>query len=185
MRPSVLTTVLAMALAAAGAAVASAPQAPARAPDVIFLASTDPVVEGMLTLAGVTADDVVYDLGSGDGRVVIAAAQRGARGVGIEIDPALVAQARANAAAAGVSDRVTFIVGDIFDPAISIGDATVVTLFLLQRLNIRLMPRLKAELDPGSRVVSNSFDMGPAWPPDRTQQVDTYQLYFWTIPPRS
>lgn len=182
--PTRVLPIAVMLAVVAASASAAAGQAPQRAPDVIFLGSTDPVVSGLLSLADVTKDDVVYDLGSGDGRVVIAAARLGARGVGIEIDPALVATARANAAAAGVEDRVTFIVGDIFDPAIPIGDATVVTLFLLQELNIKLMPRLTSELRPGSRVVSNSFDMGPSWPPDRTQQVETYQLYFWTIPPR-
>jgi SAM-dependent methyltransferase len=157
--------------------------APARKPDVIFLGTDPAVVSGMLTLARVTRTDVVYDLGCGDGRIVIAAAKTyGARGVGIDIDPARVVEANAAARAAGVSDRVTFRVGDIFDPAVKIGDATVVTLFLLPELNRRLRPRLLNELAPGTRVVSNSFDMGSDWPPIRTAQIGNFAVYLWTIP---
>jgi SAM-dependent methyltransferase len=165
---------------------AQQPQAPVlRAPDVIFVATQDPVAEAMLKLASVTKDDVVYDLGSGDGKIVITAAQRfGARGVGIDINPQRIEEANRNAETAGVSDRVTFILGDIFDPAIPISDATVVTLYLLPTLNQKLMPRLKQELAPGTRVVSNSFDMGPTWPAERTEQVGTYWIYMWTIPER-
>lgn len=158
---------------------------PLRPPDVIFIPTDDAVVTGMLKLAKVTNRDVVYDLGCGDGKIVIAAAKQfGARGVGIDIDPQRIAEANANAKAAGVADRVKFIEGDIFDPKIAIGDATVVTLYLLPELNQRLRPRLWAELAPGTRVVSNSFDMGTAWPAEKTDQVGNFTIYFWTIPKR-
>lgn len=157
--------------------------APARRPDVIFLGTDPAVVKAMLALARVTARDVVYDLGCGDGRIVIEAAKTyGARGVGIDIDPARVTEASAAARAAGVSDRVTFRVGDIFDPAVTIGDATVVTLFLLPDLNRRLRPRLWSDLAAGTRVVSNSFDMGAEWPPDKAEQVGTFAIYLWRVP---
>ena len=157
-----------------------------RPPDVIFLPSDDAVVDAMLKLANVRKEDVVYDLGCGDGKIVIAAAKKyGARAVGIDIDPARIREANANATAAGVSDRVKFILGDIFDEGVPIRDATVVTLFLLQSLNKQLRPRLLRELAPGSRVVSNSFDMGEEWPPLRTQQVNNYTIYLWTIPSRA
>jgi len=156
-------------------------QDPPRRPDVPFVATDDVVVTGMLTMAGVTAKDVVYDLGSGDGKIVIAAAKLGARGVGIDIDPKRIAEANANARAAGLGGRVTFMLGDIFDPAVKIGDATVVTLYLFEHLNIKLMPRLKTELRRGTRIVSNSFTMGPTWPPEKSEQVGNHYIYFWTI----
>ena len=137
------------------------PPAQSRKPDVIWIPSEDRVVTAMLKLAGVTKTDVVYDLGCGDGKIVIAAARQfGARGVGIEIDPERVKAARAAVRAAGVADKVTIIEGNIFDPAIKISDATVVTLFLLESLNARLRPRLQSELKPGTRIVSNAFHMG-------------------------
>lgn len=154
--------------------------APTRSPDVIFVPTRDEVVEGMLNLAKVSNKDVVYDMGSGDGKIVIAAARRGARGTGIDIDPQRIAEANANAKKAGVTDRVRFIHGDIFDPAIKIGDATVVTLYLLPSLNEKLMPRLKSELRPGTRIVSNSFQMGD-WQPERTETIGGYTIYLWTI----
>jgi SAM-dependent methyltransferase len=165
------------------AAISTAsPQDPVRTPDVIFLATDPPVVRAMLTLAKVTKNDLVYDLGCGDGRIVIAAAKEfGARGVGIDIDPAQIAIATAAARAAGVADRVTFRVGDIFDPAVTFTDATVVALFLRQDLNRRLRPRLQTELARGTRVVSNSFDMGDEWPPDTAEQIGNFAIYFWTI----
>jgi SAM-dependent methyltransferase len=156
-------------------------QAPARLPDAPFVATPDIVVDGMLKVAGVTSSDVVYDLGCGDGKIVIAAARLGARGVGIDIDPARIREANDNARKAGVTDRVTFILGDMFDPSITIGDATVVTLYLWERLNIKLMPRLKSDLRPGARIVSNSFTMGPTWPPDKAQLVGIHYVYLWTI----
>ena len=138
----------------------------------------------MLKMAKVTSADVVYDLGCGDGKIVIAAARTyGARGVGIDIDPERIKEATANAKEAGVADKVRFILGDIFDSSVPIGDATVVTLFLMPRLNLLLRPRLWKELQPGTRVVSNSFDMGD-WTPERTEQAGNFTVYFWTIPNR-
>lgn len=166
---------------------ASAPRAQARPsvrppePDVLFIPTPQPVVDAMLELAGVTSADVVYDLGSGDGRIVIAAAKKyGARGVGVEIDPALVAQATANAAAAGVADRVRFVNGNIFEADLK--DATVVTLYLLQSLNERLRPKLVRELKPGARIVSHVFNMGPEWPPAEAIRVEGHPVYLWSIP---
>ena len=153
----------------------------ATAPDVLFVPTPQPVVEAMLEAAGVKAGDVVYDLGCGDGRIVITAATKfGARGVGIDIDPAMVKTATAQAAAAGVGDRVRFITGNLFSADLS--EATVVTLYLLQSLNEKLRPKLVRELKPGSRVVSHVFNMGPEWPPDKTLTVDRSRIYLWTIP---
>lgn len=157
-------------------------QSSARAePDVLYIPTPQPVVDAMLDLAGITAADTVYDLGSGDGRIVITAARKyGARGVGVEIDPALVKQATANAAAAGVADRVRFVQGNIFDADLS--DATVVTLYLLQSLNERLRPKLVRELRSGARVVSHVFNMGPEWPPAQALRVEGHPVYLWTLP---
>ena len=153
------------------------------AADVAYVPTPQAVVEAMLELAGVTSADVVYDLGSGDGRIVITAAKKhGARGVGIEIDPALVRTAADNAAAAGVSDRVRFVTGDLF--AADIGEATVVTLYLLQSLNERLRPKLVRELKPGARIVSHLFNMGPEWPPLRTLRAGASPIFLWTIAER-
>ena len=164
----------------------TAAPSPLRSPDVVFLPSDDAVVDAMLKLANVRKEDVVYDLGCGDGKIVIAAAKKyGARAVGIDIDPERIREATANAAAAGVSGHVTFVLGDIFDEAVPIKDATVVTLFLLQRLNKQLRPRLQRELAPGSRIVSNSFNMGDEWPPQRTEHVNNFTIYLWTIPKRA
>ncbi len=161
------------------------PPATLHSPDVIFLPSDDRVVDRMLTLAKVGRRDVVYDLGCGDGKIVIAAAKKyGARGVGIDIDPERIREANENARAAGVTDKVQFILGDIFDPAVPIREATVVTLFLLPSLNQRLRPRLMSDLKPGTRIVSNSFDMGREWPPARTDLVGNFRVYLWTIPAR-
>jgi SAM-dependent methyltransferase len=167
---------------AASLAAPPARQRPARPPDVIFVPSADEVVDAMLKLAKVTSKDVVYDLGCGDGKIVIAAAkQYGAHGVGIDIDPELVEKATQSARRAGLSDKVKFIVGDIFSDDVKIGDASVVTLYLLPSLNERLRPKLWRELKPGSRVVSNSFAMGEAWPAEKRQQVGDTWIYFWTI----
>jgi ubiquinone/menaquinone biosynthesis C-methylase UbiE len=152
-------------------------------PDVLYVPTPQNVVEAMLDVAHVQPTDVVYDLGSGDGRIVITAAKKyGARGVGIDIDPDLVKQATANAAAAGVSDRVRFITGNIF--AADLKDATVVTLYLLQSLNERLRPKLVRDLKPGSRVVSHVFNMGPEWPPERTVEIGPNRVFLWTIADR-
>jgi ribosomal protein L11 methylase PrmA len=135
----------------------------------------------MMKLAGVTANDVVYDLGCGDGALVIAAARLGARAVGVDIDPQRIKEATENVRAAGVQDRVTLIRGDIFDPALEIGEASVVMLYLLQSLNEKLMPRLTSELKSGTRVVSHAFSMGDSWPPDRTEMADGTRIHLWTI----
>ena len=152
-------------------------------PDVPYVPTPQPVVDAMLALAQVKATDVVYDLGSGDGRIVITAAKTyGARGVGIEIDPALVARARQNATAAGVSSRVRFVTQNLFDARFS--EATVVTLYLLQSINERLRPRLIRDLKPGTRIVSHVFNMGPEWPPEKTIEIDRSRIYLWTIQKR-
>ena len=158
---------------------AAAAQAPARTPDVHFVPTPTAVVDGMLKLANVTASDVVYDLGSGDGRIVIAAAQKfGARGVGIELDRQLVSEANKKAREAGVADKVTFLSTDFFKADIS--EATVVTLYLLPSINLRLQPKLMRELKPGTRIVSHRFDMG-AWRPEQELIVRGVHLFLWTI----
>jgi cyclopropane fatty-acyl-phospholipid synthase-like methyltransferase len=135
----------------------------------------------MLDAAGVKETDVVYDLGSGDGRIVITAAKKyHARGVGIELDPELVKKATENAAAAGVADRVRFVASNLFDADIS--EASVVTLYLLQSINERLRPKLVRELKPGTRVVSHVFNMGPEWPPQQKLMIDRSPVFLWTLP---
>jgi len=146
-----------------------------------YVASQPRIVNAMLELANVTGGDTVYDLGCGDGRIVIAAAQKyGARGVGIDINPARIEEARANARDAGVDHRVSFEANDLFDA--DIHSATVVALYLLPDVNLRLRPRLLRELKPGTRVVSHAFDMGD-WKPDKELVVEGERLYLWTIPP--
>ena len=158
----------------------------ARGGDVPYVQTPDVVVREMLALASVGPRDVVYDLGAGDGRIVIAAArERGARGVGIEIDPALVAQARRDAERAGVADRVRFEATDLFDT--DLREATVVTLYLSPEINARLRLRLLAELPPGARIVSHQFPMAD-WAPVRTVKLSVegreHILYLWVVPPR-
>jgi SAM-dependent methyltransferase len=161
--------------------IAAAQSRPPAKPDVIYIPTPQVVVEAMLQLADVKRNDVVYDLGSGDGRIVITAARKyGARGVGIEMDPALVKKAREDAGAAGVSARVRFVTGDLF--AADIRPATVVTLYLLQSINERLRPKLVRELKPGTRIVSHVFNMGPEWPPERTVTVERSRIFLWSIP---
>jgi len=150
--------------------------------DVPYVPTPPEVVEKMLELAQVGAKDVVYDLGCGDGRIVIAAAkQRGARGVGIDIDPERIGEARANAQKEGVADQARFRVGDLFKSDFS--RATVVTLYLLPEINRRLRPQLWRQLKVGTRVVSHEFDMGDAWPPDRSEMVGARRVHSWTIRP--
>jgi ribosomal protein L11 methylase PrmA len=154
----------------------------ALASDVPFVPTPDAVVARMLTLAKVGPKDVVYDLGSGDGRIVIAAArQHGARGVGIDIDPERVKEARLNARQAGVAHRVEFREGDLFKA--DIGEASVVTLYLLPRINLELRPKLLRELRPGTRIVSHGFDMGD-WQPAATARVGGNIVYYWVVPER-
>jgi tRNA G37 N-methylase Trm5 len=150
-----------------------------REPDVIFVPTPQEVVDAMLQMANVTAKDVVYDLGSGDGRIPITAAQKfGATGVGIDINPVRIEEANANLAKAGVGNKVKFLNQDLFETDLS--PATVVTLYLLPSLNVKLMPKLK-QLKPGTRIVSHSFDMGTEWPPEKTQDVNGRMIYYWTI----
>lgn len=146
--------------------------------DVPYVPSSPAVVKAMLDLGAVTDQDVVYDLGSGDGRIVIGAAQRGARGVGIELDGRLIARSWENAAAAGITGLVDFRQQDLFQT--DLREATVVTLYLFPAVNLKLRPKLQRELKPGSRVVSNSFDMG-TWKADKMITVDRKNLYLWTI----
>jgi ribosomal protein L11 methylase PrmA len=150
-----------------------------RNPDVYFVPTPDEVVEAMLKLAKVQPNDIVYDLGCGDGRTVIkAASQFGARGVGIDIDPKRIEESWENARKAGVTDRVTFRHEDLFEADIS--EATVVTLFLLNRLNMKLRPKLWEELKPGTRIVSHAFSMGD-WEPEQTIEVDYRTVRMWII----
>jgi SAM-dependent methyltransferase len=151
--------------------------------DVVWVPSPDQLVDKMLDMAKVTPKDFVMDLGSGDGRTVIAAAKRGAHALGVEYNPDMVALSKRNAAKAGVSDKAGFVEADIFQTDLS--KATVVTLFLLTDLNLRLRPRLLS-LKPGTRVVSNTFRMGD-WEPDQIVELgcDTYcTAYLWIVPAR-
>lgn len=149
--------------------------------DVPYVPTSKGVVQQMLQMANVTSSDVVYDLGSGDGRIVISAAKTyGSRGVGVEIDPKLVEQATENAQKAGVSDRVKFIQQDLFDTDIS--EATVVTLYLLPNVNVRLRPKLLRELKPGTRIVSQSFDMGNWQPKQVIETTGGSKIYYWVVP---
>jgi trans-aconitate methyltransferase len=175
---------LALSLLVVGCAVAPGPST--RALDVPYVPTPPVIVTEMLSLAGVRGDDVLYDLGSGDGRIVIAAAQRfGTRGVGYDIDPERVSEANANATQAGVTDRVRFVQGDIFEA--DIREATVVTLYLLPVVNLRLRPKLLRELKPGTRIVSHNFDMGD-WTPEQTRRMEVegieHTVYLWTVPAR-
>jgi len=148
--------------------------------DVPYVPTPQTVVDKMLEVAAVTKDDVIYDLGSGDGRIVITAAKKyGVRGVGVDIDPERVKEATANAVQAGVADRVKFIEQDLFRTDLK--EASVVTLYLLPEVNLRLRPKLWRELKPGTRVVSHAFDMGD-WKPVQTVQVDGRTIYYWVIP---
>jgi SAM-dependent methyltransferase len=153
-----------------------------RAPDVYFASTRQAVADAMLTLAGVTAGNVVYDLGSGDGRIVILAAQKyGARGGGIEIDPTLVALSRQLAREGGGDDKVRFVEADLFTADISA--ATVVMLYLSTTINADLEPKLRRDLRPGSRMVSQQFPIG-RWTPTRTLRASGQDLFFWSVPER-
>lgn len=183
-------------LALAGALLAAAGQAPAAAQPAPpppatgaeklapYLPTPQEVVDRMLQMADVKATDIVYDLGCGDGRLVVTAAKRyGARGIGFDIDPARIAESRANAKAAGVESLVEFRLQDAL--TVDVSPATVVTLYLLTEANLKLRPTLQARLKPGSRVVSHQFGMGE-WVPQRTETITdkrgtTRLLYLWTI----
>jgi SAM-dependent methyltransferase len=152
--------------------------------DVPYVPTPEVVVEKMLRMAKVGKDDVVYDLGCGDGRIVVTAAQKyGARGVGYDLNPQRINESNANARNAGVNDRVRFVQGDLFEA--DLREATVVTLYLLPDVNLKLRPKLFAELRPGTRVVSHNYDMGD-WEPLEVAEIEvggaTHYVYYWIIP---
>ncbi len=178
-----LAALAALAAAAAACAQPGGQSIPLRAPDAPFVPTKQEIVEEMLRVAGVGAGDVVYDLGCGDGRIVITAAQKfGARGVGIDIDPERISDANWYAKRAGVEKQVVFKLGDLFEADIS--EATVITLYLLPDMNARLRPKLLRDLKPGTRIVSHDFDLGPEWKPERTLRLGNDWIYFWTVPAR-
>jgi ribosomal protein L11 methylase PrmA len=171
--------VVAAALLVAVSAVAQ-PRKPAQQPDVIFVPTPHEVVDDMLRLANVKKGDILYDLGSGDGRIAIAAARKfGIKAVGIDIDPERIREANDNARKAGVTNLVEFRQEDLFKA--DFREATVVTLYLLPDLNVKLRPRLWEELQPGTRIVSHQFDMG-TWKPEKRLESNGRVVYFWTIP---
>lgn len=170
---------LALIVIALACGLAGRQDKPAHDLDVPYVPTPPKVVEAMLRMAHVTASDVVYDLGCGDGRIVIMAAERfGARGVGVDLDPRRIAEANENAKLSHVTGRVTFVVQDVFDTNFS--DATVVTLYMLPSVNEKLLPKIKA-LRPGTRIVTHAFTFGDAWPYERKQNVDGKTIYFWTV----
>jgi precorrin-6B methylase 2 len=147
--------------------------------DVPYVPTRQTVVDAMLRLANVKKGDVLYDLGCGDGRIVVTAAkQYGATGKGFDIDPQRISEANANAKKAGVADKVTFVNADLFET--DLNKASVITLYLLPDVNMKLRPKILA-LKPGTRIVSHAFDMGD-WTPDKTETVDGATIYFWTVP---
>ncbi len=153
------------------------------AQDVVYVPTRQPVVDAMLKLADVKESDVVYDLGCGDGRIVITAAKDyGARGKGIDIDPQRIKEAKENATEADVNDKVEFELANLFESDVS--EASVVTLYLLNSLNLKLKPILMEQLKPGTRIVSHSFHMGD-WEAEKTETVDGATIYLWTVPERT
>lgn len=184
--PSTATQVAPTPSVAATPTASATPEASRPKLDVPYVPTPDIVVAKMLELAKVNKNDVLYDLGSGDGRIVITAAQKhGARGVGYDIDPQRIKEANANAQTAGVTDRVRFVQGDLFQANLS--EASVVTLYLLPDINLKLRPKLLAELKPGTRIVSHNYGLGD-WDPIRTETVDTgsgeHLVFYWVVPPK-
>ena len=174
-----LAVLLCATVATAQTAAPAAPAAEPRRPDVIFVPTPEDVVDEMLKVANVSGKDVLYDLGSGDGRIPITAAKRfGTRGLGIDIDPDRIKEANENLKKSGVGDKVKFVQGDLFE--LDLSQATVITLYLLPALNLKLRPKL-LKLKPGTRIVSHDFDMGD-WKPEKTVKVGTRSVYFWTVP---
>lgn len=178
-----LLTVLTLASVLTALPLGAVAQEPAsRRPDVIYVPTPEEVVDAMLQVAKVTKADVVYDLGTGDGRIPVTAAKKyGARGVGIDIDPQRIKEANENVQKNGVADKVRILQADLFEANIS--EATVVTLYLLPSLNQKLMPKLMKDLKPGTRIVSHAFDMGE-WKPEQELDVNGRKIYYWTIPTR-
>ena len=150
--------------------------------DVPYVPTSPDVVDRMLDAAGLTTDDFVIDLGSGDGRIAIAAAKRGALALGVDIDPQRVQEAQENAKRAGLQDKVTFVRQNLFETKLS--DATVVTMYLLTKVNLDLRPRILSELKPGTRVVSHAFQMGD-WQPDAHSEVGNREVFMWIVPARA
>jgi SAM-dependent methyltransferase len=146
---------------------------------VPFVPTPQEVVDKMIDLAGVKTGDVVYDLGSGDGRIVITAAKKGARAVGFDVDGSLVKESRENIRKAGVEERAEIRQQDIL--TVDLSGASVVTMYLLPDVNLKLKPHILSQMKPGSRVVSHAFDMGD-WKPDKTERVDGRTIYLWTVP---
>jgi ribosomal protein L11 methylase PrmA len=176
-----LPTLIATALFAACAATATVASDTPREPDVIYVPTPQEVVEDMLRLADVKKGDVLYDLGSGDGRIPVTAARKyGVRAIGIDIDADRIKEANANATRRGVTKLVKFRQQNLFEA--NFAEATVVTLYLLPDLNLKLRPQLLAQLKPGTRVVSHQFDMGD-WRPDKTLETNGRTVYLWVIPP--
>jgi cyclopropane fatty-acyl-phospholipid synthase-like methyltransferase len=174
-----MVKLVALLIACAALSVAPPQDKPAHDLDVPYVPTPPNVVDAMLRMAGVGSSDVVYDLGCGDGRIVIMAAQKyGAHGVGVDLDPRRIAEANENAKLAHVTDKVKFVVQDVFETDFS--DATVVTLYMLPSVNERLMPKIKA-LKPGTRVVTHAFTFGDAWPYERKEDVEGKTIYFWTV----
>ncbi len=166
-----------------GTARAQAQDEIARPLDVPYVPTPVPVVDAMLDMAQVSKADIVYDLGCGDGRIVVRAATRfGCQGVGVDLNPERVKEAKANAARARVSELTRFEVGDVFE--FDFSAASVVTMYLLPSVNLKLRPRLLKELKPGTRLVSHDFHMGD-WAAERTREVGRSRIYLWTIPPRT
>ena len=186
-RLSVLAAASILLLPAIGASAIEPSFAPtqtltAESLDVPYVPTPQSVVDKMLDMAKVTGEDYLIDLGSGDGRIPIAAAKRfGTKGMGVDIDPARVYEAKANAVNARVADKVEFRKQDLFETDLS--QATVLTMYLLPRVNLQLRPRILNKLKPGTRVVSHSFDMGD-WKPDEKIIVDGRPIYLWIVPER-
>jgi ubiquinone/menaquinone biosynthesis C-methylase UbiE len=187
MRTYRLPLLFTFALALLAASVGAQAQKVDKKLDVPYVATPTIIVDQMLKMAGVSRKDVLYDLGSGDGRIVITAARRfGTQGVGVDIDPERIREAQQNAKEAGVTRRVRFLQQDLFETDIS--EATVVTLYLLPAINLKLKPKLLTELKPGTRVVSHNYDMGDDWKPEKTVETmvegTRHTIYFWVVPQR-
>ncbi len=181
MRTRLLAAALTIVVAGLGATSAFAQMVvPSRRPDVIYVPTPEAVVEAMLQVANVTSKDVVYALGCGDGRIPVTAAKKyGAHGVCFDIDPERIREATANVAKNNVGNLVKIVHADLFEQDLS--GASVITLYLLPSLNVKLMPKLMKELKPGTRIVSHAFDMGD-WKPEKELDVDGRKVYYWTIP---
>jgi SAM-dependent methyltransferase len=179
-RKPLLLVGIVLALAMAGVAPTKAQDSPFQSKKIVpFVPTPQEVVDRMIELAGVKKGDTVYDLGSGDGRIVIAAAKKGARAVGFDIDPDLIKEARENIKKAGVEKLAEIREQDIL--TVDLSPASVVTMYLLPDVNLKLRPHVLTQMKPGSRVVSHAFDMGD-WKPEKTERVNGRTIYLWTVP---